>query len=393
MLVLHVIPSLSVIHGGPSRAIFLIERSLGGSGVQMEVATTDDDGPGQRLAARVGRDGIEVAVPQGSGLVRRFFAKRTEFYKISPSLAVWLARHARDYDVIHIHALFSFSSLAAAWAARRAHIPYIVRPLGTLTRYGVEKRRPWLKQFSLKWIEGPILRHASAVHFTAEAERIEAEALGMPFRAVVIPLAVEASVQGSGTAFVDRFPELAGQPYLLFLSRLDRKKNLEGLLGAMAILAGTFPNLMLVVAGDGDPDYVASLKRLAVGLGIVSRVVWVGFVDGELKYGALAGATVFVLPSHSENFGIAVAEALAAGLPCVVGHGVAIAPAVEGAGAGLAVGTDAESISKGVEHYLVSEGARQQAGEAARELARREYSVEKMGERLVALYESIVDKK
>lgn len=392
MRILHVIPSLSLVHGGPSRAIRLMESSLAGSKVAIEVVTTDDDGPGRRLAACFGPDGKEVGSPPGSP-VRYFFAKRTEFYKISPALAMWVVRHASDYDAIHIHALFSFSSLAAAWAARRAGVPYIVRPLGTLTRYGVAMRRPWLKRISLKWIEGPILQHAAAVHFTAEAERVEAEALGIPLRAAVIPLAVEASVSGNAKAFVDLFPVLAGKPYLLFLSRLDRKKNVEGLLSAVAILARRFPNLMLVVAGDGEPDYVAALKKLAVGLGIASRVVWAGFVNGEIKDGALAGAQVFVLPSHSENFGIAVAEALSAGLPCVVGHGVAISSAVEGAGAGIAVGVDPASIAEGIERYLASDVTRQKVGEAARELARREYSVEKMGERLIALYESIVDKK
>lgn len=392
MRVLHVIPSVSLVHGGPSRAIRLMERALAGSEVTMEVATTDDDGPGLRLTehseASCSRHGAGTGLP-----IRHYFTKRSEFYKVSPGLAWWLARHAREYDLFHIHALFSFSSIVAAWAARRAGVPYVVRPLGTLSRYGIERRRPLLKQLSLKWVEGPILRHARAVHFTAQAEREEAEALGIPLRAKVIPLAVEPAVSGDGKIVIETFPLLRDRRWLLFLSRLDPKKNLEGLLEAMAILSGEFSNIVLVIAGDGDPDYVDCLKKLVVELGIASRVVWAAFVDGELKAGLLAGAEIFVLPSYSENFGIAVAEALSAGLPCVVGRGVAISPAVEDAGAGKAVGTDAESIAEGVKHYLASKDIRHKAGEAARELAMREFSVEKMGERLVALYESIVDKK
>lgn len=388
MRVLHVIPSVSLVHGGPSRAIDLMERALAASDVTMEVATTDDDGPGRRLLRSFGADHLRLESGAVSP-VRRYFAKRTEFYKVSPGLAWWLARHAQEYDVIHIHALFSFSSIAAAWAAWCAGVPYIVRPLGSLRRYGVEKRRPWLKQLSLKLVEGPILRHASIVHFTSEVEREEAEALGIPLRANVIPLASVSVGVDDVTILSGRFPALCKRRYLLFLSRLDPVKNLEGLLGAMAILAQQFPEIMLVVAGGGDPDYVASLKKNAEQLGIASQVVWAGFVDGELKAGLLAGAQVFVLPSYSENFGIAAAEALQAGLPCVLGKGVAIAGDVENAGAGIAVGTKAVSIAEGISPYLSSQEFRNRASKAAAAYATAEFSLETMGARLRELYLSV----
>lgn len=429
MKVLHVIPSLSLAHGGPSHAMCLTEQALRMQRIEVETATTDDDGPGARKVKRCG-------VPlKERGVIRRYFPKRLEFYKVSPGFARWIKEHVHDYDVVHIHALFSFTSVVAARAARRAGVPYVVRPLGTLNRYGVEKRRPWLKRLSLKFIEGPILCHAAAVHFTAEAERIEAEALGIPMRSVVIPLGIEADRldRGVGAAPAGEecrrsaprpigpesnpflalyFHQLAGARIVLYLSRLDAKKNVEGLLKAFSMLDKPDPvnppltmsravweaqarqaapsDLMLVIAGEGMPAYVASLHKLARELGLGERVLWVGQLGGNMKAGALAAAKVFVLPSFSENFGIAAAEALLAGLPCVLGKGVAIADEVAQAGAGLVVSPEPNEITKALQVLLADEKRRAEMGWRAADLAREKYSAEAMGKRLHELYSKIL---
>lgn len=385
MKVLHVIPSLSRVHGGPSRAMVSIETALRGQGVVVETATTDDDGPGQR-------NGLGRASVTENGVLRHYFPKRTEFYKVAPAFLRWLRRSILDYDLIHIHALFSFTSVVAAWVARSAGVPYVVRPLGVLNQYGLRQRRPLLKRLSLRFIEGPILRHAAAVHFTAQAEMDEALATGISMRGAVVPIGIESPPSGSMVRFLDAHPALKSPARLFFLSRVDPKKNLEGLLGALALLRTEGVQASLIVAGSGEPGYLAQLRALAAELGVASQVEWLGHIDGAAKADALAAADVFVLPSHSENFGIAVVEALAAGLPCVLGRGVAVSSAVEQAGAGVAVGVDATSIAAGIGHYLRSADAREAAGYAAKDLARQEYSVEKMGERLVTLYQSILSR-
>lgn len=387
MKVLHVIPSLASAHGGPTRALGLMERSLAALGVTVETVTTDDDG-------HHGRNGKAGAGPlEENGVTHRYFAKWSDFYKVSPALAWWLSRHVRDYDLVHIHALFSFSSIAAAWAARRAGVPYVVRPLGTLGRYGIKQRRPWLKRLSLAVLEGPALRRAAAVHFTGEDEKREAEQTGIPMSGVVIPLGIDALPAADGKLFRARFPALEGARYLLYLSRLDRKKNVEGLLRAFSQCAAQWPGAMLVVAGDGAPGYAAGLKALADELGLKDRVVWAGHVDGDLKASALAGAELFVLPSFSENFGIAAAEALMAGLPCVLGQGVAIAGDVVAAGAGVAVAPEPASIGAGLQQVLADDAARLAMGAAAMRLAQQNYSVQAMGANLVALYEDILGRR
>ena len=127
--VLHVIPSLAAAHGGPSRALRLIERALQDRGVNVETATTDDDGAAGSNGAQLG-----MLLNEG-GAHRRYFRRTTRPYKVSIAFGRWILGHVQDYDLIHIHALFSFTSTIAAHAARRAGVPYVLRPLGSLNRY------------------------------------------------------------------------------------------------------------------------------------------------------------------------------------------------------------------------------------------------------------------
>jgi glycosyltransferase involved in cell wall biosynthesis len=380
--VLHVIPSLSATHGGPSKALAMMEHALRQQGVDVETATTDDDGPGRRVSKELRRRVHEQEA------VHWYFGKKTEFYKVSPSFARWIAREVDRYDLVHIHALFSFTSTAAAWAARRSGVPYVIRPLGTLNDYGLARRRPALKAMSIRFVEGPMLRAAAAVHFTSEAEAMEARRLGIPMKEAVIPLAVDpADAPAERPAPAD-----PGVIRLLFLSRLDAKKNLEGLLSALALLQGALPRLHLDIAGDGALAYVAGLKAQAETLGVGAQVSWLGHVEGQAKALAFAAADVFVLPSYSENFGIAAAEALAAGLPCVLGEGVAIANDVVGAGAGIAVATDAASIAQGLRRIIADHETLPALSANAVRLARERFSIEAMGANLKQLYEKILQR-
>jgi glycosyltransferase involved in cell wall biosynthesis len=146
---------------------------------------------------------------------------------------------------------------------------------------------------------------------------------------------------------------------------------------------------MMVVAGDDRDAYAQSLKRLADALNLTKRVVWAGHIELAMKASAFADAEVFVLPSFSENFGIAAAEALMAGVPCVLGAGVAIAAAIEEAGAGFAVAPEPDAIAGAITRLLSDPALRRQMASRAGELARRKYSIEAMGSGLVDMYTRI----
>jgi glycosyltransferase involved in cell wall biosynthesis len=386
MRVLHVIPSLSPKHGGPSVALPLMAQSLVRAGVGIDVATTDDDGPGCRVAVPLGQR-VERA---GYGVY--YFAKQSEFYKASWSLCRWLGRHVAAYDLVHIHALFSFASTCAAGLAQRVGVPYVVRPLGVLNRWGMHNRRPRLKSWSFRLVEGPILRRAAAVHYTSRQEQREAEEAGVRTRSALIPLGIDLKpferLPDKGL-FLARFPEAMGRPIVLFLSRLDAKKGLDLLLAAFAEVHCRRPNTLLVIAGGGDKAGVARERELARRLAIGSHVLWTGPLEGEVKLAALAAAQVFVLPSYSENFGLALVEAMAAGLPCLTSTEVGIAPDISAANAGLVARCKVAALAQALERLLTDAELARSLRAGARRLARERFSLEAMGQRLKELYHEI----
>jgi glycosyltransferase involved in cell wall biosynthesis len=383
--VLHVNPSVSPGDGGPSKAIALMERALGAAGIAVTTLATDH------------RNELEQAIgaplPLAQGATRVYARKWISPYKVAPGLLTQLGRLLGSHDVVHIHALFSFAPTVAAWMARRFDVPYIVRPLGTLSSYGTSMRRRRLKRLSLDLVEGRILRNAAAVHFTSKSECEEARSLGLSFRGVVIPLGVEGELTGSAACLRAAYPALVGRRVALFLSRLDPKKNVEGLIDAMALSDTLKRSTMLLIAGSGAPAYVDGLKARAAAAGIADHVVWLGHVEGAQKSAVLATADVFALPSFSENFGIAAVEALLAGLPCVLGQGVAIASEIASAGAGLAVTPDPRAIAEALERILGDDNTRHEMGRRGLAFAGREYSTRVMAERLIMLYEEVCNKR
>ena len=365
---------MSSEHGGPTLAVRQMLAAMRSTDISLDVATTDDGHPETSA-------GHEVF----------YFHKVASFYKFAPRFVFWYWRHAKDYDVVHVHALFSFMSTAAGFISMCRDVPYILRPLGTLASYGVSQRRPWLKSLSMAVIEGPLLRRAAAVHFTSYAELEEARQLNYRFRSVVIPLAAQSTPEHTSEVVrvpmnMDRFDHAK----ILYLSRLDPKKNLEGLLHAFVEVSKRVSDARLVIAGSGDATYVASLVRLCDELEIASSVAWVGFVSGEVKENLFNDAALYVLPSFSENFGIAVAEALAAGLPCVVSTGVALATDIVEYSAGRAVEPVPEALAAAIVDLIQDRAALKNASSNAVRLANERFSLSAMRDRLIDLYNSVL---
>ncbi|MCE9520404.1 MAG: glycosyltransferase [Verrucomicrobia bacterium] len=387
MRVLHVIPSLDKRDGGPSHALPLMARSLTIQGITVDVVTTITD-------ADAGAQDIEFGKRvEREGCTLFFFKRQTHFYKASLPLHAWLRSHVKNYDLVHIHALFSFASISAARVARARGVPYIIRPLGLLNAYGMQQRRRRVKQWSFRLIEKPLLDSAAAIHYTSTQERDEAAHLQIKAPAHVIPLGIDLTPfqhLPAAEVFKERFPETRGKQVILFLSRLDPKKGLELLMEAFAMLQETNPDIHLVIAGGGNEEYTKELRGLAARLAIANKTTWTGQLDGDVKLSALAAATLFVLPSHSENFGIALLEAMAAGVACLSTRGVALA--VEGArqGAGMVVTCEIETLVMAMKRMLVDGALRAQLGESARRMAQEQFSLEATGAALTSLYQKIL---
>ncbi len=368
-------------------ALPLMERALAGAGVEVTTVTTDDDGPGRHMHVPLGQ------AMKAECATRYYFRKQSEFYKCSLPLWRWLDGHVRGFDLVHVHALFSFASVAAARCARGRRVPYVIRPLGLLNRYGMTQRRRHLKRLSFRFIERALLQHAAAMHYTSTQEQAEAEASGATARAFVCPIGLDfgrSNKLPQPGQFLKRWPKSAGRDIVLFLSRLDPKKGLDLLLDAFAELLRSHPRALLVIAGDGDASFIRGVHHQADQLGISDDIIWTGFLEGQDKLSAFAAARVFALPSRSENFGIAVVEALAAGVPTLITREVGIADQVQQADAGLVVPASGPDVASGLSRLLSEPGLAARFSANGRELAQREYSLDTMGAALLGLYRQVI---
>lgn len=378
MRILHVIPSLSPSQGGPSVALPAMARAVAALGAQVDVATTDDDGPNKRLEVSCG------AAVEEDGFRVFYFPKQTEFYKVSLPLLLWLVRHMREYDVVQVHAVFSFASLAAGWLARLLGVRYVMHPLGVLGSWGMGHQRRWVKTLSFGLLDRPTLEHAAAIYYTSHHEAEDARRLKLRAPAVVIPLGMD---MGPYKRMCEVAKDGRSGNEILFMSRIDPKKGIDLLLKAVSRLAEAMPELRVVIAGNGDASYVEELKALAEALGVGARVAWPGFLGLEEKLAAFDSAAVFVLPSYSESFGLALLEAMAAGVACISTDQVALAEEVKARNAVKVVRCEVEELAGALGELLGDAVSRERLAHRGREVAQSDYSLERMGTALMALYE------
>ena len=378
MKVLHVIPAVAPRYGGPSAAVIGMCRALLSSGVDVMLASTDADGAGR------------LDVPHGQattfdGVPAIFFPRQlSEAFKWSGALSRWLHDHVADFDVVHVHAVFSHSSIAAGRACVQANVPYLVRPLGTLDPWSLN-RHPWRKKLLFAVAVRHLLAHAAGVHYTTtEEQRLAELALADPAPGFVVPLAIRddlfASAGGDGTR----------QPVVIAVNRLHPKKGMDLLIAAFHELADVeeLRSWRLVIGGDGDAEDVADLRRTAESGPARQRIEFAGWLDAAAQRDWLRRASLFVLPSHQENFGIAVVEAMAAGLPVIVTPGVNLAGDVASAGAGWVTDRDVPALTTTLRSALSNALERDRRGHAARRFA-DQFRWPAVAEGLRSMYEKV----
>ncbi|MEZ4731747.1 MAG: glycosyltransferase [Caldilineaceae bacterium] len=386
MKILHVIPSVDAQFGGPSFAVQTMVHTVAAHGYVAHIATIESK-KNERLYTPT------YVKTEDLNKQYYYFRKQTNFYTFSWPLTVWLVQNIKQYDVVHIHGLFAYPTLPAAYAALSAGIPYIVRPFGTLNRWGMQNRRPGFKKLSLRYIERPILERAAAIQYTCEQERIEAAETGVVGRPIILPIGVDITTYQklpSSEHLYGIYPQLKSKTVILFLSRFHPKKGLDLLLKAFAQVQHQIPETMLLIAGDGDLNYREKLTRQAIELKINEQVVWAGFLEGQKKLEAMAIADIFVLPSYSENFGIAVVEAMAAGLPVVISDQVGIHHEISRAHAGRIISCNVDSLALAIKELLNCYEIRHQMGNQARQLAKEFFSTETISDRLIDMYKSVI---
>lgn len=365
MKVLHVIPSISERSGGPGQAIIPMCRALRNSGVDVLLATTDADLNGLPPPTRQ-----TITTHQDVPII--FFKKQLgNSFKYSRPFAQWLQQHVSDFDLVHIHAVFNHACIAAARAARTQGIPYVIRPLGTLTPWALGQKSFRKKVFWHGGIE-KMMRGAAAIHYTSQSEQNAVEASLRLNHGRVVPLGIDMSPTQSAD-YADDFRKafkLGTDPYVLVLSRLLPTKGIDVLLDAfLSLVRRGLSDWRLVLAGDGPSDYVASLKDAVTKQNAVERVLFPGWLSGGLKISALQHASLLALPSYHENFGLCVMEALASGIPVLITPHVNLAQEIEAAGAGWVAPLSKASIEETLLDALGSKETLARRGSAGRQFA------------------------
>ena len=348
MRILHLLATLDPRAGGPTEGVRQSGINMTALGHEVEVATVDDP-----------RAAWLAAFP----LPVHALGPAKGFYGYTPKLVPWLKAHATSFDAVIVNGLWQYPGYATWKALRRLNVPYYVFPHGMLD--------PWFKRtYPLKhlkkclywpWAEYRVLRDATRVLFTAQEEcRLARESFRL-YRAneAVVAFGTNrppADAANLREAFYNAHPALRAQRLILFLGRIHPKKGCDLLLQAFAAARELAPMAHLVMAGPDGGEWVPTLKTLAAGLGIASRVTWTGMLQGDEKWGAFYASDAFVLPSHQENFGIAVAEALACGLPALISDKVNIWREVQADGAGFVAPDSVAGTLANLTHWLQLDG-------------------------------------
>ena len=346
MRILQSIRTLDPVGGGAIEAVLQSSRALAPLGHEVEILCLDEpDSPWLK-------NSNVPTYALGPG--------RTP-YRVSLRHTAWLRENLRNYDAVILNDVWQHTNFSAALVARETHVPYFVYPHGSLDRtlHGVFPVRRFKKMAMWMLAERRVLEHASAVFYTTQFEKELAEKAFWPYlpndNGVVLPYCVGEPPEGHEDqmrAFRKAFPHLANNRFCLFLSRVHPKKGCELLIDAFAKIVRAQPDLQLVIAGPQSPSYTRNLKRMAAKRGIENKITWAGMLTGDLKWGALRSAEVFVLPTRHENFGIAIVEALSCSSPVLISDKTNIAPIIKRHSAGI-VGTDsAPSTLEGLKKWF-----------------------------------------
>ncbi|WP_144110203.1 glycosyltransferase [Paraburkholderia sp. BCC1886] len=380
MKILHLLASVDPRDGGPVEGVRRSGLAMRDAGHEIEVATCDAPD-----AAHVSAFPFAV---HALGPTRNR-------YSYSERLVPWLETNARRFDAVVVHGLWQYHGLAAWKALHGGPVPYYVYAHGMLD--------PWFKEaYPLKhlkkwlywpWAEYRVLRDARAVIFTTEEEctrarrsfwLYRAQERIVPFGTTVPPLAAEPLRE----AFLQAMPELRGKRIVLFLGRVHAKKGCDLLIDAFARVATRDPALHLLIAGPDETGWAAALRSQAEAAGIGDRVSLPGMLQGDMKWGAFHASDVFALPSHQENFGVAVAEALGCGLPALISDKVNVWREIETDGAGLVASDTVEGTQRSLERWLELDAPARAAMRAqATQTFTARFRIETMVSALTALLE------
>ena len=380
--------SLSPLTGGVGTSVRALCGNLSRLGISTEIWTTLRKYP-------LELEGEALESLRQAGVQVRFFPLHPwrglgTRYAFSPALSSALSREVSHFDLVHIHGIWLHPTAAAVRACRRASVPYLLAPCGSLDPFCLRTR--WFLKLPYGFlIERTALRSAAAVHFTSPLEQKTSWTFGIRGFSVVVPCALESlpsPLPPAGT-FRGKYPSIGGKRVLLFLGRLHSKKRLDIVAEVFCRVAARREDVHLVVAGP-DEGARKPAERLLAKAGVLDRVIFTGLLDARNKWAAYRDSDLFLLPSEQENFSVAALEALAAGVPVLLSKQVALSDWVRSAHAGSILPRDAAAWSEEICRLLDNPSLCQAMGEAGRRLAESEFSGPEVARKMLLAYEKIL---
>ena len=384
MNVLHVTPSMSPQWGGPVAVVSELISALTDEGVHCEIATT--------RGHRVGDD--PTAPPDvpihvfDSSLPARIWTS------YSSAMVRFLGENISRFDLIHIHEIWHHAGYAAYKAARRNPIPFVITPHGELGEWHL-RHKAMKKRVYMTLILDRMLRSADALHAITPAEKSRIVELGYDTPVTIAPNGIDPAqfdILPDPSDLLDRFPVLKGKRIILYLGRLNPTKGLDILARSFSRISHRSPDTVLLVAGPDEEGGRRQMESILRYEGVAEKVVFTGMLGGEDKMAVLALADLFVLPSYSEGFSIAVLEALASRLPVVITKACNF-PEVEEHGAGFVVESNEEALSGTIGKLLSDPYLRASMGECGRKLVAERYTWQATASKIADLYRTLVARK
>lgn len=401
MKILHIVPTYipAYRYGGPIKTVHELNKWLVKNGIEVVVYTTNIDGKDNLnvpLGQEVFIDGVKVF----------YFPVSFRPWQYSYQLCKALAKNIKDFDLIHITSVFLSVSTLGAYYARKFKKPYMISPRGSLMIEPFEKKRlkKWLY---MNLVEKRNLKQASAVHFTTEMEREEYLKLGLPLKKGFIAAngfdLGEFNKDAPIEVFREKYNIKVNQKIILFLGRLSWKKGLDTLIPAFAEVVKKEPKVILIIAGGDDEGYKKEILKIIAEINQrtpdilrtsdVPNIVFTGMLFSEDKIAAYQGSDVFVLPSYSENFGMAPIEAMYFGLPIIISDKVGIAPIVLRENAGVVVKKDKTELANALIKILSDFEFSVKLGQNGKQLIEKEFSWQIIAENFIKVYNELIKTK
>jgi glycosyltransferase involved in cell wall biosynthesis len=375
--ILHVVPSFVPAwrYGGPIESVYQLCKHLAGAGCEVKVLTTDADGLDHVLDVDTTRD-VEMA----RGLHVRY-CRRVLRHSVSPSLLVRLFAYVREADLVHLHAVYSFPTLPTLLACRMLRRPVVWSPRGALQSWSGMRRGATKHAWDRLCLS--LAPSETVLCVTSHSESNDS-------RAHLPGIATEVIANGVEIPDILRREPACGKLRLMYLGRLDPKKAISNLLEACHILTNDAVAYSLTIAGDGEEKYVSELRASSERLSLSPHTAFVGHVERK-RLSELFGRTdVLVLPSHIENFGNVVPEALAHGVPVIASTGTPWSR-LEEVGCGLWVSNDPQSLAAAIERIAAM--PLREMGERGRSWMAAEYSWRRIAALALALYMRIAQRR